>query len=140
MKSGAIAMAKRNFSMIEYFNRVAAEHTPELAFQGKTKKDWQTWRRKARRKYMELLGKFPKPAALDAEVVYSIEDDGLIREKVSMIGGRPGRDSALGPARRDSPAVEPLRIRRATGLHARRAPRFPLARPRQRTRKPLPST
>ena len=75
-------MAKRNFSMIEYFNRVAAEHTPELAFQGKTKKDWQTWRRKARRKYMELLGKFPKPAALAPEVVYSIEDDGLIREKV----------------------------------------------------------
>ncbi len=75
-------MARRNFSMIEYFNRLAAQHTPELSFRGKTKQDWRTWRRKARKKFMELLGEFPKPCDLNAEVIYSIEDDGLIREKV----------------------------------------------------------
>lgn len=38
-------MANRNFSMIDYFNRIAGKHTPELTFKGKTKKDWQAWRR-----------------------------------------------------------------------------------------------
>ena len=75
-------MANRDFSMVEYFNRIAAKHTPELSFKGKTKQDWQAWRRKAHKKYMELLGEFPKPSPLNAEVVYSIEDSGLIREKV----------------------------------------------------------
>lgn len=31
---------------------------------------------------MALLGDFPKPAPLAAEVVHSIEDNGIIRERV----------------------------------------------------------
>jgi dienelactone hydrolase len=75
-------MAKRNFSMVEYFNKLAAEHEPELAFKGSTQADFEQWHERAQAKYMELLGEFPTPVDLDAEVVYSMEEDGIIRERV----------------------------------------------------------
>ena len=75
-------MARRNFSMIEYFNRRAESWTPLLAFQGDTKSDWEAWRVKARDRLLEVLGDFPKPVDLAAEVIYSVENDGLIRERV----------------------------------------------------------
>ncbi|MCD6360168.1 MAG: acetylxylan esterase, partial [Armatimonadetes bacterium] len=75
-------MADRNFSMIEYFNRIAAEHEPELAFHGSTKADFDEWHAKAHAKYMELLGEFPRPVELNAEVVFSVEEDGIVRERV----------------------------------------------------------
>ena len=75
-------MAGRNFSMIEYFNRIARDWTPELTFRGETRDDYEKWREQARAKYFELLGEFPEPVELSADVVYSVEDDGLIRERV----------------------------------------------------------
>ena len=75
-------MANRNFSMVEYFNRIAESHVPELSFTGRTKRDWQAWRRKAYPKLLELLGAFPKPAPLRAEVVASVEENGVIKERV----------------------------------------------------------
>ena len=75
-------MAHRNFSMIEYFNRRAHEWTPELSFGGSTKADWQEWRVRALDKLMKLLGEFPQPVAPAPEVIYSVEDRGLIRERV----------------------------------------------------------
>lgn len=75
-------MAKRNFSMIEYFNQRAKDWKPLLSFQGSSKEDWQAWRQAANAKFAELLGDFPKPVDLAPEVIYSIEDRGLIRERV----------------------------------------------------------
>ena len=75
-------MANRNFSMVEYFNKRARDWKPLLSFRGKTEKDWRDWRRKARRKFFELLGEFPKPVDLAPDVVFSVEDNGLIRERV----------------------------------------------------------
>ena len=75
-------MAHRNFSMMEYFNRRAREWQPRLAFEGTTKADWESWRVEALEKLTELLGEFPEPVALAPEVVYSVEDRGLIRERV----------------------------------------------------------
>ncbi len=75
-------MAKRNFSMIEYFDRLAAEHTPELQFEGSTLEDFEAWHEEAQAKFLELLGRWPEPAPLDAEVIASIEEDGIIRERV----------------------------------------------------------
>ena len=75
-------MAHRNFSMIEYFNRRAANWQPLLSFRGQTREEWTEWRGHALAKYMELLGEFPKPVDLAAEVIYSIQEDGLIRERV----------------------------------------------------------
>ena len=75
-------MAKRNFSMIEYFNKMAEDWQPELAFRGSTKEDFESWHKRAQAKYMELLGRFPEPVDLDAEVVCSVEEEGIIRERV----------------------------------------------------------
>ena len=75
-------MARRNFSMIEYFNRRAERRTPRLSFDGDAKADWEAWRAGALQKLVELLGDFPEPVDLAAEVLYSVEDNGLIRERV----------------------------------------------------------
>ncbi|MFP4027394.1 MAG: alpha/beta hydrolase [Candidatus Brocadiia bacterium] len=75
-------MAERNFSMIEYFNRLAAEHVPEMSFQGETEQDWRDWREKGFPKLKELLGSMPEPAELNPEVVYGVEENGLTRERV----------------------------------------------------------
>ena len=75
-------MAGRNFSMIDYFKRRAESWTPRLAFRGDTRADWEAWRAGAAEKLLELLGDFPEPVDLAAEVLYSVEDDGLIRERV----------------------------------------------------------
>jgi Abhydrolase family len=75
-------VAHRNFSMVEYFNRRAADWQPLLSFRGQTKEDWADWRQRALAKYMELLGEFPKPVDLAAEVIYASREDGLIRERV----------------------------------------------------------
>ncbi len=75
-------MGARNFSMNEWFQRYLAEHEPLLAFRGKTADDWRAWRDEALPKYLELIGEFPKPVDLNAEVEYAIEEDGVIRERV----------------------------------------------------------
>ena len=75
-------MANRNFSMIEYFSRRAEGHVPELSFRGTTRDDWGAWREKARAKLMKLLGEWPEPAELAADTVFSVEKDGLVRERV----------------------------------------------------------
>lgn len=73
---------RRNFSPGEYWNRVAQVHTPELAFAGGTQVDYVAWHEKAYAQFVRLLGRFPAPVPLDADVEYSVEDGGLIRERV----------------------------------------------------------
>jgi hypothetical protein len=68
--------------MIEYFNRRAVDWQPLLSFQGTTEAEWAAWREKAYAKYVELLGEFPQAVDLAPEVIYSIEEQGLIRERV----------------------------------------------------------
>ena len=75
-------MARRNFSMIEYFNRRAESSSPQLGFRGTTASDWEHWREDAHAKLLDVLGDFPQPVDIDADLLYSIEDDGLIRERV----------------------------------------------------------
>ncbi len=65
-----------------YWNQIAAEWTPRLAFTGSTQGDWVNWREKALPKLHELLGEYPEPVPLDAEVEYSVEEGDLIRERV----------------------------------------------------------
>ena len=75
-------MARRNFSMIEYFRRRAEDWKPLLAFDGRPADEWPAWRQEAGAKLLELLGEFPAPADLAPDVIYAIEQDGLIRERV----------------------------------------------------------
>lgn len=75
-------MANRNFSMIEYFNRKAKDWVPELHFRGETMEDWAAWEKAARSKFFELLGEFPEPVDPAPEVIFSVEEDGIVRERV----------------------------------------------------------
>ena len=75
-------MAHRNFSMMDYFNKRAENWTPELSFRGSAKADWESWRTEALEKLQELLGDFPEHVDPAAEVIYSVEDRGLVRERV----------------------------------------------------------
>ena len=73
---------KRNFSMRAYWEEITHDWEPILKFKGKTRADWSTWRRKARRRLLALLGVFPKKVSLKVKVESSVEDGGLIRERV----------------------------------------------------------
>lgn len=75
-------MAGRVFTMMEYWNLRAGEHRPVLSFGGASPADWQAWQEKAYPTLLELLGPFPEPAEPEAEVEYSEEAEGLIRERV----------------------------------------------------------
>lgn len=75
-------MAKKLFSMHQYWLDRIKKFEPELAFKGKTPKDWEAWHKSACSKYFELLGDFPRKVPLDAEVESSVEDEDLIRERV----------------------------------------------------------
>ncbi|MFA5393957.1 MAG: alpha/beta hydrolase family protein [Candidatus Ratteibacteria bacterium] len=74
----------RNFSMQQYWDKLAENWTPLLKFKGKTKADWTAWRKEAHPKFMELLGPFPKKVPLQAEVESSVIDGDLIRERVVL--------------------------------------------------------
>ena len=73
---------KRNFSMQAYWNHMAEGLEPVLHFKGETPADWAAWRQEAYPKLMDLLGPFPRPAPLNAEVECAVEDNGIIRERV----------------------------------------------------------
>lgn len=73
---------RRNFSMQAYWERLTEEWTPLLRFQGETRQDWESWFAKAQPKFMELLGEFPQPVNLEAEVEYAVVEGDLIRERV----------------------------------------------------------
>jgi hypothetical protein len=68
--------------MVDYLNRRAKDWQPLLSFRGHTQDEWTQWREVALARYIELLGEFPRPVDLAPEVIYSIEEDGLIRERV----------------------------------------------------------
>ncbi|MFA5528903.1 MAG: alpha/beta hydrolase family protein, partial [Peptostreptococcales bacterium] len=75
-------MSERNFSMNEYWNKIAKKWEPELSFRGKTYEDWTVWYKKSFAKLTELMGNFPKRVELNAEVEYSVVDGDIIRERV----------------------------------------------------------
>lgn len=75
-------MNNRNFSMAKYWENKLKDWKPILTFAGLSKSEWTRWHDNAYKKFMELLGSFPKRVDLNAEVVYSVEDGDLIRERV----------------------------------------------------------
>ena len=74
-------MSKRQFSMQTYWEKIAENHQPALAFDD-WKSDFAAWKEAGLHKLSELLGGFPEKVAPEAELEYSVEDNGLIRERV----------------------------------------------------------
>jgi len=76
-------MAKeRNFSMIEYFNRKAELVKPKYRFNGKSKKDFESWKQQLLPEIKKLLGPMPEPVPLNPEIVWEMRRDGLIKRRV----------------------------------------------------------
>lgn len=74
-------MSKRQFSMREYWNRMAAENPPALSF-SRAGLPFGEWHEKALQKLTELLGPFPEKVPLNADVEYSAEQEGYLRRRV----------------------------------------------------------
>ncbi len=70
--------------MIEYFIRKAAEFEPKLRFKGQTKADFQSWHKNLLGELKQMLGIMPKPVPLNPEIVWEIEEDGLIKQRVLL--------------------------------------------------------
>ena len=77
-------MASRNFSMIEYFNRLAEERMPSLTFTGSSKREWERWREEFSARLLELCGEWPEAVPLNAETLYSVDEGEFVREKVVL--------------------------------------------------------
>lgn len=75
-------MANRNYSLVDYFNALAAERRPLLTFGGSTAADWRRWREQFSAKLKELCGEWPEAVPLAAEVVYRVDEGDFVREKV----------------------------------------------------------
>lgn len=72
----------RQFSMQQYWEKTTETWQPSLKFAGSSPEEWSSWREEAHERLLELLGTFPEGVPLDAEVESSVEDGGLIRERV----------------------------------------------------------
>ncbi|WP_052947583.1 alpha/beta hydrolase family protein [Aneurinibacillus tyrosinisolvens] len=72
-------MANRNFSLWTYFMERGAEIRPSLAYQGGDVREWQP---RLLTKVQELLGDFPPSVPLEAETIWKVEENGLIKEKI----------------------------------------------------------
>ncbi|OPZ07320.1 MAG: Abhydrolase family protein [candidate division BRC1 bacterium ADurb.BinA292] len=85
-------MTHRNFSQVEYFRQLAAAHRPRLAFD-RAGLDFTAWRTALLAELHTLLGPTPASAALNPEIVWEIEEDGLIKRRV-LLDFEPGMSAA----------------------------------------------
>ncbi len=75
-------MAGRNFSVTQYFNQRCEQVQPRLTFRGRTREDWQQWRKQLLAELKKLLGEFPEPVPLRPELIWEHREDGLIKQRV----------------------------------------------------------
>lgn len=74
-------MTVRNLSPQQMFIRLAEEHVPEYRFKGKTKSQFNRWKRQAEPKVLATLGDFPDPVAPRPKMLVEWEEKGLRRQR-----------------------------------------------------------
>ena len=74
-------MTPRNLSAHQMFIRLAAEHKPKYAFNGKSKKDFARWKEAAVPEVMATLGDFPERVPLNPEMTAEWVHDGLKKQR-----------------------------------------------------------
>jgi len=72
----------RNLSLNALFRAMAARHKPRYRFSGKTKKDWQEWRKALLPAVKASLGRMPEKAAMNPEIEGEWEEDGVAKQRV----------------------------------------------------------
>ena len=75
-------MKKRNLSMIEYFNCKAESIQPRYRFSGSSKEDFIKWKSALLAELKQIFGQMPQSVPLNPEIVWEIEEDGLIKRRV----------------------------------------------------------
>jgi dienelactone hydrolase len=74
---------QRNFSSLAPVKELYESLERRLSFHAKSHEEWRRWNEDFRAKLRELLGGFPEEKCdLAAEIVETVEEEGLIREKV----------------------------------------------------------
>ena len=74
-------MTVRNLSPQQMFIRLAEDHVPEHRFQGKNKKQFTSWKRRAEPKVLATLGDFPDGVPPKPELLAEWEEKGLRRQR-----------------------------------------------------------
>ena len=74
--------SERNFSMIEYFNRKAGTVEPRYRFAGDSVQDFEKWHGKLFSGVRDLIGTMPEAVDLNAEIIWEVREDGLIKRRV----------------------------------------------------------
>jgi hypothetical protein len=72
-------MARRDYSLLDYFIECGKQTAPLLSYRGG---DFQEWQAGLREKVFELLGSFPQDTEPEPETLWTVEEEGLIKEKV----------------------------------------------------------
>jgi dienelactone hydrolase len=75
-------MAHRYTSTRQFFLDLIREYEPELTFRGKTQAEFASWQAAFRQRFLECLGPLPTAVPFETEVLWRIEEDGLIKEKI----------------------------------------------------------
>jgi dienelactone hydrolase len=75
-------MAGRNLSTRQFFLDLIRDYEPELTFRGSTRQEFEAWQSEFRQRFLECLGPLPRPVPLAPEVIWRVEEEGLIKEKL----------------------------------------------------------
>jgi hypothetical protein len=71
----------RNLNPQEMFARMAADHRPEMRFEGDGQSAFDEWKATAVPRILECLGEFPQEVDLNPSLSARWEDNGLVRER-----------------------------------------------------------
>ena len=87
-------MSSRNLNPFAYFERRAAHHKPKHAFTGRTKSQFQAWKRAANPKVLATLGSKLQKVRPRPQQVTEWVQDGVIKQRW-LIDTQPGLSAAL---------------------------------------------
>lgn len=74
-------MTTRNLNPYTFFERLAAEHKPRLAFKGKNKAQFQSWQKQVLPQVLATLGKMPRRVSPKPQRLAQWREDGLLKER-----------------------------------------------------------
>ena len=81
-------MSYRNLSPQRMFERLALEHKPECAFDGKTEQDFAAWKQHALPKVLATLGDFPEKVPPSPMRLAEWQHDGLLKQRYIIDVGK----------------------------------------------------
>lgn len=67
-----------------FFLNLGRNHVPSLCFDLGQIQDFARWREEFQARFMECLGPFPPPSALESRIVWSIKREGMQAEKILL--------------------------------------------------------